>query len=52
MELVNMCEMSFDFVRGLVAGFEYIDDYDEDNKMYTIIILHLIFIRVIFMTEK
>lgn len=47
-----MCEISFDLVRGLVAGFEYIDDYDEDGKEYTIVIVHLLFIRVIFMTEK
>ena len=52
MEHVNMCEMSFAFVFGLVGGFEYIDDYDEDGKEYTIVIVHLLFMRVIFMTEK
>lgn len=47
-----MCEIEADFVRGLVGGFEYIDDYEEDGKTYTIVIIHLLFIRLIFMTEK
>ena len=47
-----MTEITVDFIRGLCGGFEYIDDYEEDNKIYTLVIVHLIFIRVIFMTEK
>jgi len=46
-------QIVFDFIRGLTIGFEYIDDYEEeDGALYFMVAIHLFLIRIIFQWEK
>ena len=46
-------QIVFDFIRGLTIGFEYIDDYEEeDGALYFMVAIHLFLIRIIFQCKK
>ena len=46
-------QIIIDFIRGLTVGFEYLDDYEEeDGALYFMVAIHLFLIRIIFQWEK
>lgn len=49
---VSMSSINLDLIRGLAIGFEYIDDYEDDEGAAFIIVLHLFMFRLVFIWEK
>lgn len=49
---VNMSSMMIDFVRGLALGFEYIDDYEDEEGTAFLVVFHLLVIRVVLIWMK
>jgi hypothetical protein len=46
-------QLIIDFIRGLTIGFEYLDDYEEnDGTIYFMVAIHILLIRIIFQWEK